>query len=110
MGLLESEYFAAVAIHAGALRHDDGLMIEIATRKIPFHLAVGTVDRLFPLEAVRATRDMLVNKGFSVELVEMKGHDHWYYDLAPKINAVAWTFLKDKKLADEPRYVKRTFR
>jgi hypothetical protein len=40
----------------------------------------------------------------------MPGHDHWYYDLAPKINAAAWNFLKGQKLADEPRYVKLNFR
>ena len=110
MGLFESDYFAAVAIHAGALRHDDGFIVERASRKIPIHIAVGTVDRFFPLEAVRATRDMLVTKGFSVELVEMKGHDHWYYDLAPKINADAWTFLKQQKLSADPRYTQYAFK
>lgn len=109
MGLFESDYFAAVAIHAGSLRPEDAQIVARASRKIPFHIAVGTVDRFFPLEAVRATRDMLVNSGFSVDLVEMKGHDHWYYDLAPKINATAWTFLKDKKLAEDPRYTRYTF-
>jgi poly(3-hydroxybutyrate) depolymerase len=110
MGLFESDYFAAIAIHAGALRPSDGQIIERAARKIPFHIAVGTVDRSFPLEAVRATRDLLIKNGFSVELVEMAGHDHWYYDLAPKINATAWAFLKDKKLADDPRYTQYSFK
>ncbi|MGQ0763723.1 MAG: alpha/beta hydrolase family esterase [Acidobacteriota bacterium] len=110
MGLFESEYFAAVAIHAGGLRSDDNVIVERATRKIPIHIAVGTVDRLVPLANVRATRDMLNSNGFNAQLIEMSGHDHWYYDLAPKINLTAWTFLKDQKLADEPRYVKHTFR
>ena len=35
LSLLESEYFAATAIHAGALHSDDGPFIEHATRKIP---------------------------------------------------------------------------
>jgi poly(3-hydroxybutyrate) depolymerase len=110
MGLFESEYFAAVAIHAGGLRSDDNVIVERATRKIPIHIAVGTVDRLVPLEGVRATRDMLNSNGFNAQLIEMPGHDHWYYDLASKINITAWTFLKAQKLADEPRYVKHTFR
>lgn len=110
MSLYESEYFAATAIHAGALRSDDDVIVKRAERKVPIHIAVGTVDRFFPLADVRATRDMLNSNGFNAQLVEMPGHDHWYYDLASKINAVAWTFLKDQKLADEPRYVKRTFR
>jgi len=110
MGLFESEYFAAVAIHAGALRPDDDAVAKRATRKIPFYIAVGTVDPFFPLTAVRATRDLLTNNGFSVQLIEMKGHDHWYYDLAPKINAEAWAFLKGQKLDQEPRYIQHSFK
>src|SRR5215813_7411178 len=59
MALYESEYFAAVAIHAGALGREAGPLVEQAARKIPIYIAVGTVDRSFPLPAVRATRDML---------------------------------------------------
>ena len=109
MALYESEYFAAAAIHAGALTPQDGSIVERAKRKIPIHIAVGTVDRFFPLAAVRDTRDMLNSNGFNAQLIEMPGHDHWYYDLAPKINATAWTFLKEQKLAAEPRYQKYAF-
>lgn len=110
MGLFESEYFAATAIHAGALTGEDEVVVERAKRKIPIYIAVGTVDQSFPLKDVRATRDLLNSNGFNAQLIEMPGHDHWYYDLAPKINAAAWTFLKDQKLTDEPRYVKHNFR
>jgi poly(3-hydroxybutyrate) depolymerase len=110
MGLFESEYYAAVAIHAGALRPDDGMIVKQTTRKIPIYIAVGTVDPFFPLNAVRATRDMLTTNGFAVQLIEMKGHDHWYYDLAPKINAEAWAFLKNHKLEQEPRYIQYSFK
>jgi predicted esterase len=110
MGLYESEYFAAVAIHAGALRPDDEVIVKQTTRKIPIYIAVGTVDPFFPLNAVRATRDMLTTNGFAVQLIEMKGHDHWYYDLAPKINADAWAFLKNQKLEQEPRYIQYSFK
>ena len=110
MALYESEYFAATAIHAGALGRDAGRLVEQAGRKIPIYIAVGTVDRSFPLESVRATRDLLNENGFDSQLIEMPGHDHWYYDLAPKINAAAWSFLKEKKLSDAPRYVQHSFR
>ncbi len=110
MALFESEYFAAAAIHAGALRPGDGPTIAAAARKIPIHIAVGTVDPFFPLAAVRATRDALAQNGFPIQLVEMKGHDHWYYDLAPQINAEAWGFLKQQKLAEEPRYTQYNFK
>jgi poly(3-hydroxybutyrate) depolymerase len=108
MSLYESEYFAATAVHAGALEAGD--LVQFAKRKIPIHLAVGTVDRLVPLASVRATREMLNDNGFKAELLEMQGHDHWYYDLAPKINATAWAFLKQHKLAEDPRYEKHNFR
>ena len=110
MALFESEYFAAAAIHAGALRHDDEPIVQRAARKIPIHIQVGTVDQFFPLAAVRATRDVLTKNGFDVQLTEIKGHDHWYYDLAPKINADAWNFLKQQKLAEDPRYTQYSFK
>ncbi|MDQ2856470.1 MAG: dienelactone hydrolase family protein [Acidobacteriota bacterium] len=104
VSLMESEYFAATAIHAGALRPTDGDLIELAKRKIPISIQVGDIDPAFPLAAVRGTRDRLNAKGFSVELTEIKGHDHWYYDLAPKINRAAWDFLKAHSLEKDPRY------
>jgi predicted esterase len=110
LALYESEYFAAIAIHAGALTSQDGVIVERAKRKIPIYIAVGTIDPFFPLAAVRATRDMLNSNDFNAQLVEMPGHDHWYYDLAPKINAAAWAFLKEQRLADEPRYQKYSFK
>jgi poly(3-hydroxybutyrate) depolymerase len=110
MALFESEYFAATAIHAGSLNSEDISIVERAKRKIPIYMVVGTVDRFFPLADVRATRDMLNKNGFNSQLTEMKDHDHWYYDLAPKINADAWNFLKQQKLTEEPRYTQYNFK
>lgn len=105
MSMAESEYFAATAVHAGAFRlRDEFQTIEQARRKIPLAIWVGTVDRFFPLADVRATRDALRAKGFTIDVTEMPGHDHWYYDLAPEINAAAWEFLKRYELSNEPRY------
>ena len=103
MSLLESQYFAATAVHAGAIGKDDPA-IAIAKRKTPISLFVGTRDRFFPLEDVRRTRDDLNRQGFAAELTELPGHDHWYYDLAPKINQSAWDFLKKFQLNEDPRY------
>jgi predicted esterase/Flp pilus assembly protein TadD len=104
MSLYESEYFAGTAIHAGALEPQYASLIDQPKRKIPIFIQVGTNDPLFPLSDVRATRDALVAKGFPVQLTEIPNHDHWYYDLAPKINLAAWEFLKKQELAAEPRY------
>jgi poly(3-hydroxybutyrate) depolymerase len=109
MSLMESEYFAAGAVHAGALPPRSSDLPDLAKRKIPIHIQVGDSDRSFPLKAVRETRDMLNAKGFAVELTEIPNHDHWYYDLAPKINRTAWDFLKSHQLDADPIYRKFQF-
>ena len=109
MSLMESQYFAAIAIHAGALPPDGRDLIEMAKRKIPISIQVGDSDESFPLEVVRGTRDALNAKGFAVELTELPNHDHWYYDLAPKINRTAWDFLKKYELESDPIYRKFNF-
>ena len=110
MSLYESEYFAATAIHAGALYPESTLLIDLAKRKTPIQIQVGTIDEFFPLNSVRASRDLLNTRGFAVQLIELPGHNHWYYDLAPKINQTAWEFLKTYELSGEPRYEEYKFR
>jgi tetratricopeptide (TPR) repeat protein len=110
MSLYESEYFAATAIHAGALDAETARLIDLAKRKTPIQIQVGTVDEFFPLTSVRATRDLLNTHGFAVQLVEIPQHNHWYYDLAPIINQTAWNFLKTQELAGEPRFEEYKFR
>ena len=110
MSLYESEYFAATAIHAGALDSRGLDTIGVAKRKTPIYIQVGTVDQSFSLFDVRRTRDALIARGFPVELTEIPGHDHWYYDLAPKINEAAWKFLQGKELAAEPRFETHYFK
>lgn len=104
LSLLESEYFGATAVHAGAMGAEASAFIERAVRKIPIAIFVGTNDEFFPLAAVRATRDALNAGGFKAELTEIKDHTHWYYDRAPEINRSAWQFLKGQQLEGEPKY------
>ena len=106
MSLMESQYFAATAIHAGALMKEDLQLIDMAKRKIPISIQVGDSDNYFPLKIVRETRDALTRGGFTVELKEIPGHDHWYYDEAAKFNQTAWEFLKKVELDAEPKYQK----
>ncbi len=110
MSLYESEYFAATAIHAGALDSASTPTLDVAKRKTPIQIQVGTSDPFFPVPAVRATRDLLNANGFSVQLIEIPKHDHWYYDLAPKINQAAWDFLKNHELTAAPRFDDYNFR
>jgi polyhydroxybutyrate depolymerase len=106
MALMESQYFAATAIHAGALTKDDMELIGLAKRKIPISIQVGDSDEFVPLKIVRETRDALKTAGVPVELTEIPNHDHWYYDQAAKFNQTAWEFLHKVELDAEPRFQK----
>jgi predicted esterase len=105
LSMMESDYFAATAVHAGAWRDQDEFsFLDYAKRKIPLAIFVGDKDQYFSLGSVKATESTLLERGFTIEVMVMKGHDHWYYDLAPEINRNAWAFLKRYELKEEPRY------
>ncbi|HLJ88139.1 MAG TPA: dienelactone hydrolase family protein, partial [Candidatus Angelobacter sp.] len=103
MGMLESQYFAAVAVHAGTLQKDSDVFT-FAQRKIPIAIWSGTLDQFFPLDQVRSTRDILNSHGFRAQLFEMPGHDHDYYQVAGEVNKEAWAFLKQNILDEEPEW------
>src|SRR5215468_12118562 len=105
LSISESEYFAATAVHAGSWRSDEELnYVHLAKRKIPIAIFVGDVDQFFPIDSVRKTEELLKSNQFPVQVTVMKGHDHWYYDLAPDINRNAWAFLKQYSLNAEPKF------
>ena len=105
MSLMESQYFAAAAIHAGALRSEKEFsLIDLPKRKIPISIQVGDSDAFFPLKEVRATSKALLDAGFPVDMIEIKNHDHNYYGSAPKFNQTAWEFLKKHELPEEPLF------
>jgi len=105
MSTVASEYFAAVAVHAGAFRSKTEMeMIGNAKRKIPISIWVGTNDPFFSLREVRATRDAFATKDIVVQVNEIPGHDHNYYGIASRVNASAWEFLKQAELSAEPKY------
>jgi poly(3-hydroxybutyrate) depolymerase len=105
MGLLESDYYAAAAIHAGVMRLQDDVLFQYANRKIPFTLFIGADDTLFPVADVKRTRDALLERGFIAEYTEIPHHDHNYYVLAGDINPKVWRFLKQYSLPGEPKFV-----
>src|SRR5262245_1868936 len=105
LSMMESEYFAATAVHAGSWRTvREFSAVDYAKRKTPLAIIVGDRDAYFPLQSVKATESALKERGFAIEVKVMKGHDHWYYDLAPQINRDAWDFLKRHELKEAPRY------
>ena len=70
LGLLESEYFAAVGAHAGALRPDDRKLLDVPQRHIPMAIWVGTKDEMVPLKMVRDTLAVLTKRGFPAKTFE----------------------------------------
>jgi poly(3-hydroxybutyrate) depolymerase len=93
LGLLDSEQFAAVAVHAGLIPDEALGLIGRARRKVPYQIQIGDRDPFFPTAQVRRTADALTSAGFSVDLVEIPRHDHDYYRIAKKVNRTAWTFF-----------------
>jgi poly(3-hydroxybutyrate) depolymerase len=104
LSIVESECFAATAIHAGALLESNFKLIDFAKRKIPISIWAGTVDASFPLDQVRATRDAFIAHGFAVELHVMPGHNHDYYGVASEVNGAAWQFLRANKLEKDANF------
>jgi predicted esterase len=106
MAILESEYFAAVAVHAGTLPDQVLPYVAQAPRKTPIAIWVGTADPLFPIHAVRATQTTLNKQGFSAAVTEMPGHTHNYYIRSSDINRQAWQFLEKHRLEEDPKFQK----
>jgi poly(3-hydroxybutyrate) depolymerase len=104
MAALEADYFAAAAAYAGSLEPKYFNIFDYATRKIPYLMVIGTRDRIFSLEEVRATRDGLKSRGFPVEYVEMSGQTHNYVGSAKEINGKAWEFFQKNPLPADPKY------
>lgn len=104
MGLVESRYFAAVVAHGGALTKDAFPFINHAQRKTPLAIVIGDRDQFCPLSIVRDAKAELDKAMIPVEVTILKGHDHYYYDLAPKINDLVWEFLKKNELHEDQQY------
>jgi predicted esterase len=96
--MFDSEYFAAVAVHAMHIDNDYIWILDRAKRKTPIAIYIGDRDQFVPVSRALQTRDLLVKAGFPVHYVELKGHDHNYYALADSINADAWKFLSEQRL------------
>jgi poly(3-hydroxybutyrate) depolymerase len=102
LSIVGSEYFAATAVHAGALLESNFKLLSSAKRKTPISIWVGTADASLPLAQVKATKEAFEGQGFPVELHVISFHNHSYYAVAGEVNAAAWQFLKTNKLEKEP--------
>jgi poly(3-hydroxybutyrate) depolymerase len=110
LGLLESEYFAAVGAHAGALRESDRPLLDVPKRKIPMAIWVGTRDQMVPLKMVRDTLAVLTKRGFPAKTFEIARHTHSYAERAPEVTAAAWEFLRKESLTADPKFYRYPFK
>ena len=109
--MLESQYFAAGALHAGAwFTPEDYAYTQARHRPIPLALTVGDSDRFFPVREVNATAEVLRKAGIPVELEIIPNHDHNYYVMSGKVNQWAWTALEKHALDEDPKYTHHQFR
>ena len=110
LGPLESEYFAAVAVHAGALNSSERVFLREARRKIPIGMWHGKADRVVPVQMGLDTRDMFKALEFPITFNEIESHTHDYASRSSRINAEVWTFLKSHALTTDPIYRPYTFK
>ena len=96
--LLDSDYFAAAAVHAMGIDDDYASIVQRATRKIPISISIGDRDQMVSLAQVRKTRDLLKKSGFPVEYKEILDHSHNYYESSATINDDVWHFLEKYRL------------
>jgi len=98
LAVIDSDLFAATAIHAGALQACPDGLFEQASRKMPIAMWVGDRDPNFPVDAVEATRRLYAANGYDIKLNLIPNHDHNYYVISDQVNGKAWEFLKRVRL------------
>jgi len=98
LSLIDSQYYAAAAVHAGALRPDQYNLFDYAERKMPVAIWVGDRDSNFPVDMVNATKKEFEQHGNALKLSVIPQHDHNYYAISDSVNAKAWGFLKPLRL------------
>ncbi len=104
LGLLESKYFAAVGVHAGALQEQEYVLISGAQRKIPIAIWSGRLDDSVPIDEVKKTYEELQRQGFPTAFHPIPNHTHNYYAMADVVNAEVWQYLKDKR-NESPEFI-----
>jgi poly(3-hydroxybutyrate) depolymerase len=94
IAIVDANFYAAVALHAGALDSGYSAIMARANRRIPIAFWSGSMDMTCPLDSVRHTKAVLESNGFPVELTVLPNHGHDYFTLDGIINEKAWKFLK----------------
>ncbi len=98
LALIDSEFYAATAVHAGALSPQSVRFFGLAKRHMPVAIWVGDRDSLFPLESVKATKAAFDEHGFQTELFIIPNHTHDYGEVSTEVERKIWDFLRKTQL------------
>jgi poly(3-hydroxybutyrate) depolymerase len=98
LALIESEYFAATAVHAGALAPENYKLFARAKRRMPIAIWVGDRDSFFPVSLVKATKTEFESHAFHVELTILPNQTHSYD--AADVNGKAWEFFQKTRMEE----------
>lgn len=93
IALVDSNYYAATAIHAGTLPGAMMPALSLPRRHMPIAIWTGDLDPYFPVEDVRETKRVMDANGFDIRLSVIALHDHNYYAISSTVNPRAWKFL-----------------
>jgi len=103
LSIAHSDFFAATAVHAGKFFSPEHYArIDKAKRRIPMVFINGTHDHLFPIAEVTESAKAFADRQHETKLYVLDGHTHWYYDIAPLINELAWRHLSQYTLQATP--------
>lgn len=106
LAMLESEYFAAAAFHAGGWRKPAEYRYgDYAKRKIPVSMYVGDKDEYFSVDSEQTTLRVLTQRGIPAELHLLPGRVHSYLDVPADFHDTVWSFLKTNALSEPPKFV-----
>lgn len=95
LSMLESDYFAATAVFAGAWRTpQEFIAVPYARRAVPVAIFIGDRDEYFPLHDARKTYRALQEAGHPSNLTILPRRTHSYAKAAVEINPSAWNWLK----------------
>jgi poly(3-hydroxybutyrate) depolymerase len=94
LAVVDSDLFAATAIHAGSLQMNPVGLFAMAKRKMPIAIWVGDHDSFLPIATVIETKRLFDSNGYNVQLSVLAATDHNYYAISDEINQKAWKFLE----------------
>jgi poly(3-hydroxybutyrate) depolymerase len=108
LAMLESQYFAATAVHAAAWRTpQEFIAVPYAKRAIPVMIFIGDRDEYFTLQQVRKTHEALRTAGHPSNLSVIPGHTHNYARVAAEVNEAAWNWMQFYSSTPEPLFLEQ---